>query len=72
MVQISGDPRGVPRRQLPQMTSRLDNYIANNWYYGNPNLTDETDVFEELYREDDEFNAERLAEQSIQRWNGLI
>ena len=66
---ISGDSRRVPRRQLEPMQGRIDNYIDNTRRHGNPNLTDETDVFDALYEDDKEFNKELRDRQSIQRWN---
>ena len=69
MSHIAGDNRTVPRRQREPMRDRLDNYVENMRYHGNPNLTDETDVFEKLYEEDKRINAELHRQQSIQRWN---
>lgn len=54
------------------LSSRVDNYVENNRFHGNPNLTDETDIFDELHRQDRRLGQERRAQQSIQRWNGRI
>ena len=69
MAQISGDNRRVPRRQREQIVDRIDNYIDNHRRHGDPNLTDETDVFEILHEEDKRINKELRDNQSIQRWN---
>ncbi len=63
--------RTVPRRQREPMRDRLDNYIDNMRYHGNPNITDETDIFDELYKEDEIRNKELRREQSIQRWSNV-
>lgn len=69
MSHVSGDGRNVPRRQCEPDRSRADNYIYNNRHHGNPNLTDETDIFDALFEEDEMTNKELRARQSIQRWN---
>lgn len=71
-MQISGDGRNVPRRERAPLRSRTDNYVANNWYWGDPNLTDETDIFDRLHVEDARYERERIRSNSIQRWNGRL
>ena len=69
MSHIAGDPRNVPRRQREPDRDRTDNYIDNTRRLGNPNLTDETDIFDVLYEEDKIRNEELRKQQSIQRWS---
>lgn len=69
MSHVSGDGRTVPKRQREVLRGKIDNFIDNSRYRGDPNRTDETDVFDELYKEDDRINKELRDRQSIQRWN---
>lgn len=68
MPRISGDARSVPRLQREPIRDRLDNYFYNQRYHGDPNLTDETDVFDALHKEDEIRNRELQEQQSIQKW----
>lgn len=66
----SGDARPVPRRQQEPMRDRIDNYRWQNQYWGKPYLTDETDIFDRIHREDRRINREDINRYSIQRWRG--
>lgn len=53
-----GIRRSVPRLQREPLRQAIDNYIDNNRYWGNPNATDETDLFDRYLKDLDARNAQ--------------